>query len=66
MPSSALREKSAGFAKDIVFTVRDLREKHVESILPAFLLQHRVLLPFASNTARPALRVSITLKLPSS
>ena len=33
---------------------------------PAFLLQHRVLLPFASNTARPALRVSITLKLPSS
>lgn len=31
MSSSALREKSAGFAKDIVFTVRDLREKHVES-----------------------------------
>ena len=39
MPSSPLREKSAAFAKDIVFTVRDLRERHVEAVLLNQLLR---------------------------
>ena len=39
MPSSPLREKSAAFAKDIVFTVRNLRERHVEAVLLNQLLR---------------------------
>ena len=39
MPSSPLREKSAAFAKDIVFTVRNLRKRHVEAVLLNQLLR---------------------------
>jgi four helix bundle protein len=39
MKPSPLRDRSAAFAKDIVFAVRALRDRHVESILLNQLLR---------------------------